>query len=378
MRGLESVRTPADLYEVFSKGKHAVLWGEKSPVYCGRLRLLASQYPNCSVILLWRDPIEIYRSVLLAGHRSRFFRRRGMLSRIIRYHEQMIEQAADLKRAGIRVHHVTYSSLIDRPADTCRSVCDFLGVRFEEKMLDLGHADFSAVYVAPQHEHLRRGIIERRHLPDRILRPGVMKKLERFRARWHRLQPDWFPPTHNNGGLGPEPSATEQLYHRIVGSLLSAWDNAKRAVFEFLPLPWLRTYRLTANWLFAREPNAFVERRSVVEEIQAHWITLITCVAIMIGIGWIHAVSDPLMTFLPLYLVPCTALTLIVSLRWGTFAAIASALLGPVMQSRAHPDFAHLGVLLWNSSMRLVLFEAVVLLVNRVRIEITHANRPDL
>src|SRR6185436_2176919 len=34
LRGLEDVRTPADLYQVFSKGKQAVLWGEKSPVYC--------------------------------------------------------------------------------------------------------------------------------------------------------------------------------------------------------------------------------------------------------------------------------------------------------------------------------------------------------
>ena len=377
MHGLEAVRTPADLYQVFSKGKQAVLWGEKSPVYSGRLRLLAEQYPNCSIILLWRDPLEIYRSVVLAGQRARFFRRRGMLSRIIQYHEQMIEQAEALQRAGVRVHHVTYAELIDRPADTCRSICEFLGVKYDGKMLELGHADFSAVYRAPQHEHLRRGVIERRQLSDKVITPAELRKLERFRARWRRAKPDWFPVQTTNGGLGSEPSSIELQYHRVTGGLLSVWDNSKRALFEFLPLPWLRTYRQTANWLLAREPNAFVERHSIVEEFRTHWITVLACVVMMFAIGFLHTLSDPRMTYLPLYLLPCSLLTLVMGLRWGTFAAIASAFLGPVMQSRADPDFAHFGLMLWNSSMRLVLFEAVVLLVNRVRIEVTSPNRVD-
>ena len=378
LRGLEDVRTPADLYQVFSKGKQAVLWGEKSPVYCGRLHLLANQYPNCSIILLWRDPLEVYRSVVLAGQRSRFFRRRGMLSRIIRYHEQMIEQATTLKRAGVRVHHVTYGALIDQPAETCESICEFLGVKYDGKMLELSHADFSAVYRAPQHEHLRRGVIERRQLSDKLVTPAELRKLERFRARWHRAKPDWFPVQTNDSNLVAEPSSMEQLYHQIAGSLLWGWDNFKRALFEFLPLPWLRTYRQTANWLFAREPNAFVPRHSVVEEFRTHRVTVLACAAMMFAIGFLHTVSDPRMTYLPLYLLPCTLLTLVVGLRWGTFAAIVSAFLGPIMQSRADPHFAYFGLTLWNSSMRLALFEAVVLLVNRVRIEVTSPNRGDL
>src|ERR1700690_4483359 len=56
LRGLESVKTPQDLYRTFIQGKGAALYGEKSPVYCSHLRQLAGRYPNARFILLWRDP----------------------------------------------------------------------------------------------------------------------------------------------------------------------------------------------------------------------------------------------------------------------------------------------------------------------------------
>ena len=114
LRGLENVRAPEDLYRVFSEGKDKPLFGEKSPFYCAHLQRLVRRYPGCRFILLWRDPVEIYRSVLRAGRKERFFRRRGILSRLIFYREQMIRQAARLERAGVRLCHVTYADLIGR------------------------------------------------------------------------------------------------------------------------------------------------------------------------------------------------------------------------------------------------------------------------
>src|SRR6266487_2567865 len=67
LRGLEKVRQPDDLYRIFSEGKEGKLRGEKSPAYCARLLRLARLYPGCSFILLWRDPVEISRSVVRAS-----------------------------------------------------------------------------------------------------------------------------------------------------------------------------------------------------------------------------------------------------------------------------------------------------------------------
>src|SRR5580693_6062951 len=74
LRGLENVKTPLDLYRTFGESKGATLYGEKSPLYCSRLRHLAQLFPDARFILLWRDPVEIYRSVAQAGQRMQFFR----------------------------------------------------------------------------------------------------------------------------------------------------------------------------------------------------------------------------------------------------------------------------------------------------------------
>jgi hypothetical protein len=101
LRGLENIHTPDDLYRAFSDSKGSAFFGEKSPHYCARLRQLARRYPRGSFILIWRDPIEIYRSVVHAGRKQPFFRRRGILSRLIFNGEKMIQEAAELDRAGV-------------------------------------------------------------------------------------------------------------------------------------------------------------------------------------------------------------------------------------------------------------------------------------
>ena len=230
LRGLENVRTPEELYRVFGNVKGAKLWGEKSPLYSARLRQLARQYPGGSFILLWRNPEEIYRSVVDAGRTSRFFRRRGMLNRFIFCQEQMIRQAAELNRTGIRLHHVNYAELVEKTEDACRGICRFLKIEFDKKMLDLVHADLSAVYRAPQHDHLRRGIIARRHLSESGIDPRIIQKLQRFGNRWHRLQGKWLN-GRNHSSTVPEPSLAERLYHKMIGAFLNAMDGGKRAAF---------------------------------------------------------------------------------------------------------------------------------------------------
>jgi hypothetical protein len=92
------------------------------------LRQLAKRFPQARFILLWRDPVEIYQSILYAGRKAPFFRRKGMLGRLICQQEAMIRQAGDLNRAGARLHHVTYSQLVDDTEGVCRGICQFLGV----------------------------------------------------------------------------------------------------------------------------------------------------------------------------------------------------------------------------------------------------------
>ncbi len=248
--GVEA-RDPASLYRVFAAASGAQVWGEKSPHYCARLRQLADRYPGASFIVLGRDPVETYASVVRAGHHERFFRRRGMLSRMIFLEEQLTRQAAELGRAGVRVLHLTYDDLVERTADICRKLCRFLELDFDPRMLDLAAADFSAVYRAPEHEHLRRGRIERQRSAD-VLDAALIAKLRRFQARWERLAPSRASSRWRDCGARPEPSARELIYHSVAGACFSSFDDSKRVLLEFVPLDWLRMYRRTMRSLFRR------------------------------------------------------------------------------------------------------------------------------
>ncbi len=373
LRGLEGVRAPEDLYRVFSEGKDKPLFGEKSPFYCAHLQRLVRRYPGCRFILLWRDPIEIYRSVVRAGRKKRFFRRRGILSRLIFYREQMIQQAARLEQAGVPLCHVTYADLTGSTEETCRQICRFLGIEFDEKMLDLASADLSAVYPGPEHNHLRNGRIERQQFADETepeIEPAALKRLQRFGARWHRLQSQWLG-NQTDAAAGAEPFVMERLYCRMTGAFFRAVDDGKRALFEFLPLAWLRTYRLTKKWFLARRAELPADRRSLNEQFRAHWITILASAVVMAIVAYVDILTGPDVTLLPFYLLPCAVLTLVVNYRWGTLAATTFVVIWSAIQAHQNPslNLEHWKTLVWDAGMRFVLFQIIVLLLNRVRIE---------
>lgn len=245
---------PDALYRAFGEASGAAVWGEKSPHYCARLRQLAGRYPRGSFIVVGRDPVDTYGSVVRAGRHERFFRRRGMLSRMIFLEEELTRQAAELGRAGARITHLTYDDLVERTADVCRDLCRFLDLDFDPRMLDLARADFSAVYPRPEHEHLRRGRIERQRCAN-ILDAAIIGKLRRFQARWERLGPWRASGRSPEHGPRPEPSMPELVHHAVAGAFLSALDDCKRALLEFLPLSWLHTYRRTMRRLFRRRAS---------------------------------------------------------------------------------------------------------------------------
>jgi sulfotransferase family protein len=367
LRGLESVRTPEDLYEVYGQGKDAILWGEKSPFYCSHLERLAKRNPQSPFVLIWRDPIEVYRSVLNAGRCTRFFRRPGMLSRLIVYQEKMVAQAAALEKAGRRVHHVTYSDLIDKTPEVCEGICKFLGVPFDPNMLDLSSADLSAVYYAAQHDHLRKGVIQRQQISNQLIHSKITRKLERFRTRWTRLSPGKFDAA-KSAENPKEPSFFERVRHQVAGNLLCAWDDTKRVLFEFMPLDWLRTYRGAAGWFWAARDGRADPNHSWREQIAAHWMTILVSYLLIAVLGKIDAL-DPHFSLLPFYMLPCAALALTINWRWGTVAAVITACIGPALLRKIDTSFAQTEVILWNSAMRFLLLEFGVVVLDRIRRE---------
>ncbi|HEX3626757.1 MAG TPA: sulfotransferase [Verrucomicrobiae bacterium] len=367
--GLEKVQTPHDLYRAFAETKNAHIIGEKSPFYCDQLCHLARNHPGASFVLIWRDPVEIYSSVLDSGRHSRYFGRPGMLSRLVYYQEEMIYGAADLIRLGNRVHHVTYSDLIDRTEESCRDLCSFLEIEFDNKMKELAGADLSAVFSAPHFEYLRRGKIERRQAEHQAGK-RVDQKLQRFHNRWNRLRRDLLHSQHTVP-TGPEPGAFELIYHRFLGSLLCGMDRSIRLAFEFLPLPWLRTYRQAKAW-FKDGSIASDQRRSLREDLAGHKETVLASLIILGLVAAADYYSSAAVSLMPFYILPAAILTLVVNRRWGTIAATLSALVWAFIQNVDNPlvNLSRPGIWLWDVFMRFLVVEIVVLLLDRIRIEI--------
>lgn len=369
--GLENVRTPLDLYRAFAESRNARYFGEKSPFYCDRLNQLAESHPGCSFILIWRHPAEIYRSIKDAAGMDYYFRRPGMLSRLIFYQEKMIEQADRLGRSGGRIHHLTYNDLVDRTEESCRGICRFLEIEFDNKMLDLTGADLSAVFRTPMFEFLRRGVIEHRQISENGAAPRTVKKLGRFHNRWNRL-------CHEKLGFqktapsGPEPSFLERLYHGWMGSFLCGMDVAIRAGFEFLPLTWLRTYRQAKTWFQAGGADAPAPRHSLRDEFLANRATILLGLVILTAVAVTDHLTGFAISLLPFYMIPAALLTLVINRQWGTIAAVISAIVWAGLQIDDNPyvNLSHPGVLLWDGAMRFLVVEIVVLLLERIRVEV--------
>jgi len=364
---LEKIRVPVDLYHTFGDAKGAAVSGEKSPFYCDRLVQLHKQYPRAAFILVWRNPVEVYRSVLKAGKTSRFFGKPGILSRMIYQQEQAIRQAGQIEKSGARIFRVDYASMVDQTEKTCRDICDFLRVPYDGRMLHLNTADLSAIYKAPHHAYLRRGIIERQKYEKELVTTASFKKLERYRRRWEKMQATWLKLADDAGRK--EPGSLEFCYHHVMGRSLTFYDSLVRAGFEFLPLSWLRMYRLLKNWVINPPSGTVDEKTSMVKDLKKHWLTILTATLMMAAVIIIHKHSNPHLMFLLFYATPCALLSLVVNTRWATLFVVIASFAAPWVQYDGDSDYHSALVFTWNCTSRFILLEIIMLMLGRIRQE---------
>lgn len=364
---LSNIRTPLDLYRTFGERKGAIVSGEKSPFYCDRLEQLHEQYRAAFFIFVWRDPVEIYRSVLKAGQTSRFFGKPGMLSRMIYQQEQAIRQATQIEKSGARIYRVDYASLVDQTEKVCREACAFLRVPYDARMRELNKADLSAIYKAPHHAYLRRGIIERQKYTEKLVPPAIEKKLLRYRRRWELQQERWLKsPLRREQSL---PGPVEFHYHYALGRVLSVYDSLVRAGFEFLPLPWLRVYRLLKTWVINPPSGAADEKTSLVRDCRNHWPTILVATVLLGVISFIHYHANPHLLFILFYAIPCALLALVVNIRWASLFVLVSSFISPMIQYDGDTDYQSTWVFAWNFFSRFILLEILILTIGRIRLD---------
>jgi hypothetical protein len=256
------VTTLRDACETIWK-QHAgqAIGGCKSPNYFDMLPSLAKQFPNAKFIIIWRDPMDICRSVVRASKGDSFFARPGMLLRTLcGYHEMKLGFDALLAN-GTPVHEVQYETLVNDPSEVMAGVCRFLNLDFHRRMASLQDADRSAIYDAQHHEMVKSERIARTKPQTELLPVGVRNKVMRYVDWWRkRYQGEWPAVTQSTDSVPTGWFAAERGWDSILYRILRTLDSCIVFIYCFAPLWMLRKYRV----LRGRGETVVVREKSLV------------------------------------------------------------------------------------------------------------------
>lgn len=134
---LDEVSSLIDFYDLVlyshlhSKGKKYI--GDKDPKNLEHLSQINQIYPNAYIIHIIRDP----RDVILSRLKAEWSSNRGKTIHSITYHLQYNKASSDGRKLfKNHYYEIHYEDLITHPEKTLSCLCDFLGVRFENNMLE--------------------------------------------------------------------------------------------------------------------------------------------------------------------------------------------------------------------------------------------------
>lgn len=219
------------LCNAFADSKRANVMGTKAPGYHFRLPEISSVFPNASFIVIWRDPLECCRSVAGNRDRMREMARKGMLNMTLFGFEAMAKGVECLRRMGTKVHEVCYRDLISDPLTELRAICDFIGIDFDDRMLDLKSADRTS---SPG---LGRKVISSSFEGEELLSPSFGAKVRRYSSLWAKRYP--------NSGLAKaitlpfeddNPGKLEQLTDRWAYICWCALGDFRHFSLRYMPL----------------------------------------------------------------------------------------------------------------------------------------------
>ncbi|HEY1660910.1 MAG TPA: sulfotransferase [Verrucomicrobiae bacterium] len=232
------------MFRTVAARKQATVMGGKSPTYHAWLPKIAQIYPEAEFIIIWRDPLDNCRSVVRAGKKNRFFGARGIMKRAYFGAEQMHRGVLQLRAEGRRVHEILYSELVASPEMELRKICDFVGVDFDPKMLDLHTVDLSMVPAGEHHSPLRAGSVQKRQPRAEVLPMAFIEKHMRYAKLWRERYADsFFARTLNGDSALTGPGILERGSDATLYWWWRVWSRFKNKVIRRTPLVYWQKMR---------------------------------------------------------------------------------------------------------------------------------------
>jgi hypothetical protein len=130
------------VFDLYGKGQGKSLVGDKTPAYVRRIPTLHALWPEAKFVHIIRDGRDVCMSAInwrKADH---------ALGRFSTWEEDQVTTAALWWEWHVRLgredgqslapklyHEVRYEELVSRPAKECETLCDFLGIPYDDAML---------------------------------------------------------------------------------------------------------------------------------------------------------------------------------------------------------------------------------------------------
>jgi hypothetical protein len=246
-------------YREYARQKGALIWGEKSPhLLRYPLSRLARDFPHARFIFLWRNPMDICRSVIRAGNQEpAFFGRRGMPRQALLNCKKLRVECDQLVSRGAVVHQIHYETLVKDPASVMVDVCRFLNVPFVPAMASLEGADRTAIYQGEHHSLAKSESIASALERPEVLPVDLKSKIERYISLWREESGGKWPvlslPQNANSR---KPSLRERLLDRVLDRCLWTYDSMVLFIDCFAPFWLLRGIRAARNQTNPHSPRA--------------------------------------------------------------------------------------------------------------------------
>jgi len=122
---------------VLRRGKK--LWGEKTPSHVLRLQNISRLFPDAKYMRIFRDPRDIVSSRLALNDGVAVTRDLIRFMPSLKYHlRSLLWDPFWTSHSDVNVQ---YEHLVANPSDVLKPVCDFIGISFQEQMLDFYKTD---------------------------------------------------------------------------------------------------------------------------------------------------------------------------------------------------------------------------------------------
>jgi hypothetical protein len=122
------------IYEENARGEGKVRWGEKTPWYLLHMPLILEMFSNVQFVHIIRDGRDVALSLFNRRHDFGVYNIFNAAEYWTGYLERGQKLGAQLKSTAY--HEVRYEDLLEKPHETVRRICDFLGEKYSERVVD--------------------------------------------------------------------------------------------------------------------------------------------------------------------------------------------------------------------------------------------------